>query len=54
MDYKAPVTDKIEEVKTKLAEIDAKVDKAVGYDVKPVHYVMIALILVGIISNWVS
>ena len=54
MDYKAPVTDKIEEVKMALKNIDAKVDKAVGKDVKPIHYVMVALLLVGIISSWVS
>ena len=42
------------DLKTKLEEIDAKVDKALGYDVKPVHYVMIALILVGIVSNFIG
>lgn len=38
----------------KLKEIDAKVDKALGVNVKPIHYAMIALILFGIISNFVN
>ena len=54
MDYKVKAADKIDEVKMKLEALDAKVDKAVGYNVKPVHYAMIALILIGIISNFFS
>ena len=46
--------DKLDDLKMHLKEIDAKVDKAVGRDVKPIHYIMIALLLVGIVSNWVN
>ena len=46
--------DKIDELKEELKKIDAKVDKAVGRDVKPIHYAMIALLLVGIVSNWAN
>ena len=43
----------MDDLKTKLAELDAKIDKAVGRDVKPIHYVMVALLVIGIVSNWI-
>ncbi len=42
------------DIKTKLEELDAKVDKAIGYNVKPIHYVMVILILVSIVSSWIN
>ena len=44
----------LDDLKKHLQSIDEKVDKAVGRDVKPIHYIMIALLLAGIISNLIS
>ena len=46
--------DHIEELKAKLEGLDSKIDKAVGKDIKPIHYAILALVLIGIISNWIN
>ena len=42
------------EIKSKLEELDAKIDKAVGRDIKPIHYAMVLLLLVGIVTNFLN
>ena len=54
MDYKAPKVDYVDDVKMALKKIDAKVDKAIGWDAKPVHYWGAAIVLVVILSNILS
>ena len=46
--------DHIEELKAKLEAFDEKVDKVVGKDIKPIHYLMVGLIIVSIVSNWIN
>lgn len=41
-------------LKKKLEDLDMKVDKAFGVNVKPVHYVMIVLLLLGLLSNFLN